>query len=403
MSRPRHTSHLPLLALAAVLVALLGPGTAFGASATTSVVDGEQAARGSFPYLAFVYFREGASSEACTGTVVSSNVILTAAHCVVDEEHGTLRSPAGFRVITGNVEWGASERVVSTISSLAVHPDYAWSGDYAHWADAAVLELSQPIAAPAVRLASSEAWSTGDPALIAGWGKESPAASGPAAVLHYGTTAIQPADYCGDQASHFHADGQLCVLDPGGQRSACSGDSGGPLLVVGPGSSGEPLEIGIASFAVGSDCAAASPQYYTRADLISPWVAEQVALVAPPPGASIQVAALPATLTRLGAAAAKGYVRTALAQALGARFEHRTAYRVSCEAIEAARRACAVGWGNGPYLYSGWVTVYHALEANQVVWRYGYKVTRTVAGCRGHGCASHSFHGRSATAMPAKA
>jgi hypothetical protein len=172
VARPRCTSPLSLLALAALLLAAaLGPAAASAAPATTSVVNGEAAEHGSFPYLAFVYYREGGMAQACTGTVVSSNVILTAAHCVVDEEHGVLRSPAGFKVVTGNVELGASERVVSNVSSLAVHPEYAWSGDYAHWADAALLQLSQPIAAPAVKLATSEAWVAGGPALMVGSGE----------------------------------------------------------------------------------------------------------------------------------------------------------------------------------------------------------------------------------------
>jgi secreted trypsin-like serine protease len=385
MSRSSPTPVLALLAVAALLsVAALGPGTAAAApAATTSVVNGEGAVRGSFPYLAFVYFREGNEGEACSGTVVSSNVVLTAAHCVLDEARGVLRSAVGFKVVTGSVDWESSERVVSSVSAVAVDPEYAPSGESAHWADAAVLQLSRPIAAPPVRLAGSEAWAPGTAALIAGWGKLSPSQSGPSTALHYGTTAIQSAAYCASQASRFLAAGQLCVLDAAAPYdSVCNGDSGGPLVVVAPGTASEPLEIGIASYIVSESCAPSSPQYFTRADLVAPWVAAEVAAFAAPPGAAAEatVPALSApALPRLGRGRAKRLARAALAKAFGASFHDGRGYSSDCEAIEAAKRACAVSWRNAAFRYAGRVTVFYALESNRVVWRYKTRVRRARA------------------------
>jgi secreted trypsin-like serine protease len=400
MPPPRTKSAL-LAALAVVLVIALVPAAASATTATTSVVNGEGAVHGSFPYLAFVVFREGSSAEACSGTVVSSNVILTAAHCVVDEEHGVLRPASAFKVVTGNVEWGSPERVVSTVSAVAVYPEYTWTGDYTHWGDAAVLQLSRPIPSPAVKLASSEAWATGSGALMVGWGKTASSQSGASPLLHYGETQVQSPSYCAGKSSHFHSNGQLCVLDPSHLRSACNGDSGGPLLVVAPGTTNEPLEIGIASFVVNSSCSTSSPQYYTRADLVAPWVAAQVAAVAPPPSAAPAEASSPAaaspapTLPRLGAAVAKGYVKTALTQVLGYRFESRRGYRLSCEALEPTKRSCKVTWGGGPFSYAGWVTVFYALESSKVVWRYSYRIERKVARCAKRRCPVQLFKSES--------
>jgi hypothetical protein len=419
MSRPLRIPLLALVVLAALLlVASTGPASATAAPApTTSVVNGEVAAPGSFPYLAFVYFREGSEGEACSGTVVSSNVVLTAAHCVLDEERGVLRSPAGFKVVTGNVEWESSERIVSSVSAVAIDPEYTPSGENAHWADAAVLQLSHPITALPVKLAGSEAWAPGTGALIAGWGKLSPDPGGPAPVLHYGPTAVQSAAYCGSKATHFHASGQLCVLDAAAPYdSVCNGDSGGPLLIVGPGTAAEPLEIGIASYIVNEGCAPSSPQYYTRADLVAPWVAAEVAAFAPPPGAAPEALAAAATapsLPRLGRRRAKSFARAALARAFGGSFDGGSSYSSECEAIEAAKRACAVSWHGGSFRYAGWVTVFYALESNQVVWRSTMRVKRSrdarpavglaklrsVAGARGRsGRRSHPRRPRSRNA-----
>lgn len=370
MSRP---PRIPLLlaSLAALLLATsLVPAAAAAAPARASVVAGDPAVRGSFPYLAFVYFRDGGEAEACSGTVVAANVVLTAAHCVVDGAEAP-RPAAAFRVVTGAVDWEAGERVLSTVAAVAVHPGYAPSGERANWADVAVLQLSQPVAAPPVRLAT-EPVEPGSAALIAGWGKLAAGQAGPAATLHYGTTAVQPPDFCGDQAEHFDPAGQLCVLDTAeGAHSACGGDSGGPLLVVAPGTSDEPLEIGIASFAAGEGCSPGSPQFYTRADLVAPWVDAQVADLAPAAAASA------ATLPRLGKHRAKAFARAALVESFGAGFERGSGYSAACEAIEPAKRACAVSWDGARGHFAGWVTVYYALEARQVVWRYAMRVKRT--------------------------
>ena len=362
-----------LLAALAVLLfaALLGPGAAAAASAKASVVAGDQAVRGSFPYLAFIYFHDEGEAEACSGTVVSSNVVLTAAHCVLDGA-GAPRPVATFRVVTGEVDWEAGDRVLSKVAALAVHPEYDPRGERADWADVAVLQLSRPISAPPVRLAS-EPPAPGTASLIAGWGKLAADQPGPAATLHYGTTTVQPADFCAGQASQFDPTGQLCVLDTTDQaHSACNGDSGGPLLVVAPGSVDEPLEIGIASFGASDSCAPSSPQYYTRADLIAPWVAAEVAALAPP-AASVAAATLP----RLGKRRAKALARAALAEAFGAGFVRGSGYSAECDAIAASKRACAVSWQGSRVRFAGWVTVFYALEANKVVWRYAMRVKQT--------------------------
>lgn len=374
MSRPPRPVLLLTTLAALLLSAMLGPGAAAAAPAQASVVAGDPAVRGSFPYLAFVYFRDGEEAEGCSGTVVSSNVVLTAAHCVVDAA-GAPRRAAAFRVVTGAVDREAGDRVLSTVAALAVHPEYAAGGERANWADVAVLQLSRPVSAPAVRLATTQTWDPGTAALIAGWGKLAPDQAGPAATLHSGATAIQPADLCAAGAASFDPAGQLCVLDTAGQtRSACSGDSGGPLLVVAPGSVDEPLEIGIASFGASDSCSPSSPQYYTRADLVAPWVASEVAAMAP---SLANAATATAALPRLGRHRARAFAQAALREAFGAGFERGRGYSATCEAIEASKRACAVSWLGGRGGFAGWVTVYYAREADRVVWRYAMRVKRT--------------------------
>ena len=45
-------------------------------------------------------------------------------------------------------------------------------------------------------------------------------------------------------------------------------------------------------------------------------------------------------------------------------------------AIEPSKRACAVSWNGVRGRFAGWVTVFYALEAKQLVWHYTLRVKR---------------------------
>lgn len=80
------------------------------------IIGGYGAVQSDWPFMAFVaYFDASGNPEFnCTGTVVAPNVVLTAAHCAVDETTGAPLDPAGFAVVTGSVDWtNQSQRQVS--------------------------------------------------------------------------------------------------------------------------------------------------------------------------------------------------------------------------------------------------------------------------------------------------
>jgi hypothetical protein len=396
---------LGLLVIAVALLAFPPLAGAARGGATTSVINGQEAAAGTYGYMAFVVFFNGEEGDLCSGTVVSSNVILTAAHCVLNDTFSVVRNPANLTVVTGNVDWASPDRTVSAVSRVAVDPSFAYTvpGYGPVRGDVAVLQLSAPVAAPPVKLATSRSWNSGTEAVMAGWGKVT--ASGEAVeTLRVGEATVQAPEYCRSKSSHFESAWSLCVLDyPDARYSVCNGDSGGPLLMLGP--AGEPLEIGVASYVVNEECSPALPQYFTRADAIAPWVAQKVgewtpqAPVAPPapaptpaPAPSTPAPAAP-ILPAMSRAQAKTYAARALQLGLGGRFRGHSRYRASCTVVSSSKQRCSVAWTRGTKNYWGTVTVYFTFEGGKLVWGDRYRV-QTLTNCNhpwGFHCSKRIF------------
>ncbi len=266
----------PVLAIAlsvvlAVVLALAGPSSASPPTAREAIVGGQVAEPGTFPWLAVVFHEGEGEAFQCTGTVVSPNVVLTAAHCVEDPRTGARYTASGYFVVTGTVDWTLTQRQVLGVSDTVVYPSFN-RVDAA--GDAALLVLSTPTTSPAVQLASpatdASFLAPGHHAVMAGWGETLPGGPVPHE-LHWADTTLESTRYCEGHTRIYVPSEELCTLDvPAHHAVACFGDSGGPLLGA-LASTGEVVELGVASHLY-TDCQPTSPVVYTRADLVSTWV-----------------------------------------------------------------------------------------------------------------------------------
>jgi secreted trypsin-like serine protease len=252
------------------------------AAAHAAIVGGTPASEDTFPWLAFIVYKSGGESLfSCTGTVVAPNVVLTAGHCAESVETGEVHEPSSYTVITGNVQWTASARQVSSVSRVIVYPGFdrgTLSGD------AALLVLSTPTTAPPITLASATSdppiLKAGTAGIVAGWGKSTPEQQTTTERLQWADTVVQQTAYCERDAKPFDSEDELCAIDaPGDEAGICFGDSGAPLFARNPTGSGV-VELALASHLYGQ-CSTTRPAVYTRADLIAPWVGEWIAAVAP--------------------------------------------------------------------------------------------------------------------------
>lgn len=337
-----------------------------------AIVNGSASVGGSDPWLAFVSYTANGGSSACTGAVVSPVVVLTAAHCAMDAQAGTVNQPQGYVVVTGALDWSDPTAQRAGVGRVIVNPSYnAVTGQN----DAALLVLDAPTTAPVIPLATTADAALADPGSVieaAGWGETigGEISSAPTS-LQDTSTVVQAPTYCARNYPQFDPNTQLCTIDaPYYDSGTCFGDSGGPLIANDlVGQSGDPTEIGIASRVIGS-CSTTRPDLYTRADAISTWANAWIAAqpVSTPPARSGQSPSpSKPSLPRMALTEAKSYIKQTLAAVFRTRFS-RGSYTVDCSRVSGVQFACTPNWSHKGLDFYGTVSVYYETQQENVVW-----------------------------------
>ena len=221
------------------------------------------------------------NSTLCSGSIVASSWIVTAAHCLNGVDPSRISAYAG---ITNLSEQSGSSQLA--VSSVLVHPEF---NSQTFQNDIALVGLAAPIIPSAsvqsITLPSTvdpATWpAVGTPAQISGWGSTSFGGT-PSGTLLTAPIQIllgpgQPG--CGDYGSGFFPAQVICAGVPAGGVDACQGDSGGPLVVS---QGGIPVIAGIVS--VGNECALAQyPGLYSRVTTFLPWISQYVPIAASAP------------------------------------------------------------------------------------------------------------------------
>jgi trypsin len=369
--------------LLALLLSLPTAATAFpapaaptgGEGATASIVGGRAATIEEFPSLAYIQAREGKGGFACTGTVVSPRVVLTAAHCVEDIDRG-LFTPAGrYAVATGTTTPSQSlPQNVFRVVETHVFPGFD-PGNLR--GDAGILVLDRPTSAPPIPLAGpadAALYAGGAGVQLAGWGlTRSNANAGPDS-LRATAMVVQTPSFCEQKTRRYYppfsAAGQTCTLDVATRKSGgCFGDSGGPA--IGLRADGTPVELGIISTG-GPFCSTKLPNVLTRADVVAPWVAEWVAAIelgAPRPFVDPKT-----PFPLMTRPVAESFAVSTLRSAFGKRFERAKRVLGSCRRVSRSRFRCDVGWLSGRIIYAGVVSPFYVRKQQGVTWNSHFRI-----------------------------
>jgi trypsin len=261
---------------------------AFGllAAPAGAVVGGVETApgRGTF-IVALIDSAEGrktvAAGQFCAATAVRRDVLITAAHCLEDED-GYRAQPSDLRVFAGRVLPLRKGKLVR-VRSLKPHPNFDDGAGEAN-ADVGVIRLREPLAGvtPISVAAPGDAgiWQPGVPLGLWGWGNRA-AGEGQnfPRQLHDATVQRFTDARCDDLYGRYFNPPRSCA--PGsldGRVDACQGDSGGPLTATRP--DGRVVLVGVVSFGRGLR-APEFPTVYTKLARFRTFLAKATARAAP--------------------------------------------------------------------------------------------------------------------------
>ncbi|XP_056606167.1 transmembrane protease serine 6 [Triplophysa dalaica] len=237
---------------------------------SSRVVGGADAVEGEWPWQASL---QVSGRHMCGGGLVSSQWIISAAHCFYDDR---LSSPSVWTVYLGKLRLNGNSQSEEAMRVSHIHMHHYYD-DETHDYDAALLRLVRPVwsgtlAHPVCLPPVTHQLEPDLLCWVTGWGalREGGAVSD---VLQKEDVRLVSEDACVRSYGYAITPRMICAGYRSGGKDACQGDSGGPLVCQEP--SGRWFLAGVVSW--GRGCGRADYYgVYTRITKLTAWIRQLI-------------------------------------------------------------------------------------------------------------------------------
>lgn len=265
-----HRSASAAVVAGAMLVLLAGTAPA------SAIVGGREDTTNIFDNVGGLEYRYGTDWRTeCTGTLIRSDVVLTAGHCVFGVETADLR--VNFNPVRAAPWADPDDPLAYAAARIVIHPDFAWGGNGVN----GITALASPF--EDIALIWLEKDVTGiTPATVASLGylDDLDLSAQTFTVVGYGWDDVTSGSFMSG-ASHtypsYRSYREVTILGDGPypdrfilhSEATCMGDSGGPLLV------GDTV-VGVATWGLSLRCSGPSLHYRVDSSIAQEFLAENL-------------------------------------------------------------------------------------------------------------------------------